>query len=84
MLRGDTPKVARLCAELFARLMAELERLTVPPPLPNPYWLRCDHAGAGLWPPMGILDERDQSVIPDRVVETLSRATSRLMTADLP
>ena len=43
-----------------------------------------DHAGAGLWPPVGFLDELEQSVIPDQVVETVSRATSRLMTADLP
>jgi hypothetical protein len=83
-LPGDTPDVAVRCAEVFARLMAELTGVTVPPPLPNPRWARWDHADPGLWPSIGFLDERDQSVVPEYVVETATRARKRLLAAELP
>src|SRR5262245_38271658 len=35
VLPGDSPDVAVRCAEVFARLMAELAGVTVPPPLPT-------------------------------------------------
>ena len=56
-------------AEVFAQLMAELAEVTVAPPLPNPPWVRWDHADAGVWPAIDRLDSRDQSVVPAFVVE---------------
>ena len=47
VLRGDSPEVAVRYAEVFARLMAELAGVTVAPPLPNPPWVRWDHADSG-------------------------------------
>jgi hypothetical protein len=44
VLHGDSPDVAARCAEVFARLMAELADVTVAPPLPSPPWVRWDHA----------------------------------------
>src|SRR3989440_626622 len=35
VLLGDSPDVAVRCAQVFARLMAELAGVTVAPPLPN-------------------------------------------------
>ena len=83
-LPGDSPDVAVRCAEVFARLMTELAGVSVPPPLPNPRWARWDHADPGLWPSIGFLDERDQSVVPAYVVETATRARKRLLAAGLP
>jgi hypothetical protein len=83
-LPGGTPDVAVRCAGVFARLMAELAGVAVPPPLPNPRWARWDHTGPGLWPPIGFLDARDQSAVPAFVVETATRARKRLLAADLP
>ena len=47
VLCGDSPDVAVRYAEVFAWLMAELAGVTVAPPLPNPRWVRWDHAGPG-------------------------------------
>ncbi|MET9630892.1 hypothetical protein ABZX92_25805 [Lentzea sp. NPDC006480] len=84
VLRGDTPPVARRYAAVFARLMAELATVSVPPPLPNPRWARWDHDGPGLWPAIGFLDSRDQSVVPSFVVDTAERIRKRLRATDLP
>jgi Ser/Thr protein kinase RdoA (MazF antagonist) len=84
MRRDDSAAEARLTAAAFARLAAELEPVRVAPPLPNPYWLDWDHGGLGLWPAKGFLEERDQSLIPDFVVDGVTRATARLRAADLP
>jgi len=84
MRRGDSAAEARLCAAEFARLAAELEGVRVAPPLPNPYWLDWDHGGQGLWPAKRFLEERDQSLVPDFVVDCVTRATARLRSADLP
>lgn len=78
------PASRRNGALLLAWLMRELEQVTVNPPLPNPYWLRWDHGGPGPWPAMDFLDERDQPLIPAHVAETVTRATRRLLRADLP
>ena len=58
MLLGDDPATAVLFARLLARLVdlaAEIEiggtePGAVPPPLPNPEWVRWDHPGPGAWP----------------------------------
>jgi hypothetical protein len=64
--------------------MVELAGVTVPPPLPNPPWVRWDHAGSGMWPAIGFLDNRDQRVVPAHVVEAAKRARGRLLAAGLP
>jgi hypothetical protein len=84
MLPGDSPDVTACYAELFARLMTELAGLTVPPPLPNPPWVRWDHADPGVWPAMDFLDSRDQSVVPGYVTEVAERARRRTLAAGLP
>jgi hypothetical protein len=84
LLLGDSPEVAVRYAAVFARLMGELVDVTVAPPLPNPRWVRWDHADSGLWPAIGLLDERDQSAVPASVVDTAGRARERLLAADLP
>src|SRR5215510_13863687 len=84
VLHGDSPDIAVRNAEVFAHLMAELAGVSVEPPLPNPPWVRWDHADSGLWPVIDLLDSRDQSVVPGYVVETAQQARERLLTADLP
>jgi hypothetical protein len=84
VLHGDSPGIATRCAEVFARLMAELADVTVAPPLPNPPWVRWDHADPGVWPAMDFLDNRDQSVVPAYVAETAERARGRILAAGLP
>ena len=84
VLHGDSPDIAMRNAEVFARLMAELAGVTVPPPLPNPPWVRWDHADPGVWPAIDFLDNRDQSVVPAYVVDTAVRTRGRLLTAGLP
>ena len=84
MLRGSSPSVARRYAAVFARLMVLLADVSVPPPLPNPRWSRWDHTDPGLWPAIGFLDSRDQSVVPSFVVEIAERVRKRLLATDLP
>ena len=84
VLHGDSPDVAMRCAEVFARLMAELAGVTVAPPLPNPPWVRWDHTDSGVWPAIDFLDSRDQSVVSEHIVETAERARGRLLAAGLP
>jgi hypothetical protein len=64
VLHGDSPEAAVRRAEVFAWLMTELAGVTVPPPLPNPPWVRWDHVDAGVWPAIDVLDRRDQSAVP--------------------
>jgi hypothetical protein len=84
VLPGDSPEVAVRYAEVFARLMAELACVTVAPPLPNPPWVRWDHADSGVWPAIGCLDNQDQGAVPAYVADTAERARRRLLAADLP
>jgi hypothetical protein len=84
VLPGDSPDVAVSYAEVFARLMDELNDLTVVPPLPNPRWVRWDHADSGLWPTIESLEVRDQNAVPAYVVDTARRVRLRLLAADLP
>jgi hypothetical protein len=84
---GDSPDVAARCAEVFARLMAELADLAdlaVAPPLPNPPWVRWDHSGPGMWPAIDYLDDRNQSAVPGYVADTAARTRKRLLAAGLP
>jgi hypothetical protein len=84
VLHGDSPEMAVRYAKVFARLMAELADVTVAPPLPNPPWVRWDHADPGMWPASGCLDSRDQSAVPAHVVDVAVRARRRLLAAGLP
>jgi hypothetical protein len=83
-LHGDSPEIAARCAAVFARLMAGLAEVSVAPPLPNPPWVRWDHAGPAVWPAMDFLDDRDQSAVPAYVIDTAVRARRRLLAAGLP
>jgi hypothetical protein len=84
VLYGDSPDVAVRCAEVFARLMAELAGVSVAPPLPNPPWVRWDHTDPGVWPAIACLANRDQNAVPGYVVEVAERARGRLLAASLP
>jgi hypothetical protein len=84
VLRGDSPDVAARCAQVFARLMAELAGVSVAPPLPNPRWVRWDHADSGVWPAIACLQDRDQGAVPGCLVDTAVRARGRLLAAGLP
>ena len=84
VLHGDSPDVAARCAEVFARLMAELADVTVAPPLPNPPWVRWDHSDSGVWPVIGCHAKPDHSAVPAYLVDTAMRARGRLLAADLP
>ncbi|RJQ75782.1 hypothetical protein D5S17_20500 [Pseudonocardiaceae bacterium YIM PH 21723] len=84
LLRGDSPEVARRYAAVFARLMTELEHVSVAPPVPNPRWIRWDHADSGVWPAIEGLDERDQSAVPGYIVDAATRLRERLPATDLP
>jgi hypothetical protein len=84
VLHGDSPGVAARCAEVFARLMAELAEVTVAPPLPNPPWVRWDHTDSGAWPAIDSLDNRDQVDAPEYLADTAARARTRLLAARLP
>ncbi|WP_307873010.1 hypothetical protein [Paractinoplanes ovalisporus] len=84
VLHGDSPDVAVRCAQVFARLMAELAGMSLAPPLPNPPWVRWDHADPGVWPTIDFLDRRDQRLVPQHIVETAERTRRRLLAAGLP
>jgi len=84
VLHGDSPDVAARCAAVFARLMTELADVTVAPPLPNPPWVRWDHADSGVWPAIDFPGRGDQRVVPAYVADTAVRARRRLLAAGLP
>jgi hypothetical protein len=84
VLHGDSPDVAARCAEVFARLMAELADVTVAPPRPSPPWVRWDHTDSGVWPAIDFLDHRDQSLVPAYLAEVAGRARGRILAAGLP
>lgn len=84
VLHCASADVAARCAHVFAQLMAGLASVPVPPPLPNPRWVRWDHEGAQLWPPIDALDGKDQNLVPPRVTTIAARARRRLLAAELP
>jgi hypothetical protein len=83
VLHGDEPEVAVRCAEVFARLMAELADVAVAPPLPNPPWVRWDHTDPGAWPAIDYLENLDPGVVSEYLVDTAVRARGRLLAAGL-
>jgi hypothetical protein len=83
-LAGDSPDATVRYAEVFAWLTAELAGVTVAPPLPNPPWVRWDHADLGVWPAIGCLDSRDQSVVPAYFAQVAERTRRRILAAGLP
>jgi hypothetical protein len=84
VLHGDSPDVGARYAKVFARLMAELADVTVAPPLPNPPWVRWDHADSAVWPAIDCLANRDQTAVPTYLADTALRARGRLLAAGLP
>ena len=84
ILADDSPEVGARYGAVFAQLMIALQEVAVAPPLPNPRWVRWDHAGDDLWPAIEILDRQDQSGVPSFVVQTAVRVRRRLLTTDLP
>jgi hypothetical protein len=84
VLHGNSADIAVRCAEVFARLMADLAGVAVAPPLPNPPWVRWDHPDPRVWPAIDFLDRRDQRLVPGHVVEAAERARGRLLAASLP
>ena len=79
-LVGDDPKTAALFARLLADLIALARRVPVPPPLPNPPWVRWDHGGPGIWPPDADVDDTPGAdELPPYLVETATRLRARLM-----
>ena len=84
MLRGDGPAVAVLFAVLFADLMSITVDLAVPPPLPNPPWVRWDDEDPGRWP-TGYHDELAAAAdLPPYIEQTACRARARIIGAALP
>jgi hypothetical protein len=84
VLGGDSPDVAVRYGEVFARLMAELAGVTVAPPLPNPPWVRWDHADSAVWPAIDCLDNRNQGAVPAYIVDIAVRVRRRMLAARLP
>ena len=84
VLHGDSPQVAALYAQVFARLMAELAEVSVAPPLPNPPWVRWDHTDPGIWPAIIGLVGQSQRAVPGYVVDAAARARGRLLATRLP
>jgi hypothetical protein len=84
VLHGNSPDIAVRCAEVFARLMAELADVTVAPPLPNPPWVRWDHTDSGVWPAIDFADGPDQCTVPEYLADIARRTRRRLLAADLP
>jgi hypothetical protein len=93
MLRGDDPATAVLFAEQLARLVdlaADIEvggtaPGAVPPPLPNPEWVRWDHPGPGPWPAISYHDARAAGrPMPAGVEDAAVRIRERLALSRLP
>jgi len=93
MLRGDDPATAVLFAEQLARLVdlaADIEvggtaPGAVPPPLPNPEWVRWDHPGPGPWPAISYHDARAaRRPMPAGVEDAAVRIRERLALSRLP
>jgi hypothetical protein len=94
MLRGDDPATARR----FALLLAELVTLAadievggtepgaVPPPLPNPEWVRWDHDDKpGPWPRIPYFEERARGrSLPVGIEDAAHRIRDRMLMSRLP
>lgn len=88
MLRGDSPEVAERYATVFADLMGHLGRLDLgplPPPLPNPEWVRWNHDGPGPFAPNPRHETRAVHVtVPAWIDATAHRVQQRLHRSSLP
>ncbi|UIX34380.1 phosphotransferase [Streptomyces sp. GQFP] len=85
MLRGDGPNVAAKFAALLAELVTGALHVDVPPPLPNPAWVRWDHRDSEVWPTYDWHDARaDQVELPRDLEETAIRVRSRMARTQLP
>jgi hypothetical protein len=85
VMRRDDRAAASLAAILLADLMTALLRVEARPPLPNPEWVRWDHADAGTFPYAAWSAERAAVVpIPSWLGEAAKRVRARLLQVDLP
>ncbi|MFF1821071.1 hypothetical protein ACFVWG_27460 [Kribbella sp. NPDC058245] len=79
---GNDAGTAERSARLFAAVMAVTGRLRLPPPLPNPEWVRWDHDGPGEWPPNPLHDGRPGvDSLPADLVAIAAKTRSRLVRA---
>jgi Ser/Thr protein kinase RdoA (MazF antagonist) len=85
VMRGDGPDVAATFAVILAELADLVDGIRVPPPLPNPIWLRWDHSEPGVWPAYPEYPGRlTDAVVPRHVEQTARRVRARLREVQLP
>jgi hypothetical protein len=85
VMRGDGPDVAATFAVTLAELADLVDGIRVPPPLPNPIWLRWDHSEPGVWPAYPEYPGRlADAVVPRHVEQTARRVRARLREVQLP
>lgn len=81
----DGPAAAARSARLYAWSTAITRRVADSPPLPNPEWVRWEHAGPGPWPPNPLHDDRPAAGHLDSdLVEIAEWTRKRLQSAALP
>jgi hypothetical protein len=80
---GDDPVSAAHSARLFADVQRLTERLSVPPPLPNPSWV--DWAGDVTFPQLWWQQDWVRTApMPEIVSSTAERLRRRLLASELP
>jgi hypothetical protein len=84
-MRGDGADEAVKFAVVLAELADAVDGIRVPPPLPNPIWLRWDHTDPGVWPAYQEYPGRHaDAVVPRHVEQTAQRVRARLRGVQLP
>ncbi|MER6917356.1 hypothetical protein ABT354_37415 [Streptomyces sp. NPDC000594] len=79
MADGDGVALAARAGRLYATFAAVLDHCVVPPPLPNPEWVRYDHTDPGVWPANPVQDSRPGAdSLPAELVSVAVRARARL------
>lgn len=82
--RATDGAAAERSARLYAAVTRVTSRLKLPPPLPNPEWVRWDHDGPGYWPPNALHDRRPGAdSLPGDLVTIAGRARKRLLASTL-
>ena len=82
--RATDAEAAERSARLYAAVTRVTSRLKLPPPLPNPEWVRWDHDGPGYWPPNSLHDRRPGAdSLPSDLVAIAGRARKRLLASRL-
>jgi hypothetical protein len=77
---GTDVGAAERSARLYAAVTGVTSRLKLPPPLPNPEWVRWEHDGPGHWPPNELHDHRPRAdSLPSDLVAIAARARKRLL-----